>query len=69
MNIYTQVSRDDAILDLVDHPSTFPLVYDILGWNVQLYISHLIVYPPEPSGTEAFKTKKTGNGWHIDGEN
>ena len=31
------------------------------------YISHLIVYPPEPRGTEAFEKKTTGNGWHIDG--
>lgn len=67
LGLFRSVSRDDAILDLVDNPSTFPLVYDILGWNIQLYISHLIVYPPEPSGTEAFETKATGNGWHIDG--
>ena len=38
---------------------------DILGWNIQLYISHLIVYPPEkPTPVEE---RVNGNGWHIDG--
>ena len=67
LGLFRSVSRDPAILDLVDEPSTFPLLWDILGWNIQLYISHLIVYPPEPTDSEISKQKTTGNGWHIDG--
>ncbi|MCX4748064.1 phytanoyl-CoA dioxygenase family protein [Kitasatospora sp. NBC_01287] len=31
---------------LTDHPSTFPLVWSVLGWNVHVYHSHLDVHPP-----------------------
>ncbi|MBT3603522.1 MAG: phytanoyl-CoA dioxygenase, partial [Candidatus Latescibacteria bacterium] len=49
---FRTVVEDDTFLDLLDNPKTFPLLWDILGWNIQLYISHLIVYPPEPQGVE-----------------
>lgn len=57
------VLDDDAFLDLVDWPRTFPLAWSILGWNIQLYISHLSVFPPEaePAPGEVF------GGWHQDG--
>ena len=42
--------------------TSIPLVWDILGWNIQLYISHLIVYPPEPE-----KDKVLTGGWHQNG--
>lgn len=31
---------------LIDHQSTFPLVWSVLGWNVHVYHSHLDVHPP-----------------------
>ena len=40
------------------------LAAQMLGWNIQLYISHLIVYPPEPVDAPR---KQVGAGWHIDG--
>ena len=57
------VVEDPALLDLVDWPRTLPLAWDILGWNIQLYISHLSVFPPEsdPEPGEVF------GGWHQDG--
>ncbi len=58
------VVEDDLFLELLDLPRTFPLLWDILGWNIQLYISHMIVYPPEPPGTERVRK---GAGWHQDG--
>ena len=42
--------------------TSIPLVWDILGWNIQLYISHLIVYPAEPE-----KDKVLTGGWHASG--
>jgi hypothetical protein len=48
-------------LPLVDHPSVFGLVTDLLGWNVHVYHSHLDVHPPVPVGQpERFV-------WHQDG--
>ncbi len=58
------VVEDELFLELLDNERTFPLLWDILGWNIQLYISHLIMYPPEPPGTER---KHKGAGWHQDG--
>ena len=59
---FRTVIEDDIFLELLDWPQTFPLVWDILGWNIQLYISHLIVYPAEPE-----KDKVLAGGWHQDG--
>ena len=62
LNKFRMVVEDDIFLELLDWTKTFPLVWDILGWNIQLYISHLITYPPE-SG----KNKALTNGWHQGG--
>jgi len=59
---FRTVIEDDIFLELLDWPQTFPLVWDILGWNIQLYISHLIVYPAKPE-----KDKVLTGGWHQDG--
>jgi hypothetical protein len=50
---------DEAFLELVDHPATFPLVYGLLGWNIYVYHCHLDVHPPlvEPPRWR----------WHQDG--
>ena len=59
---FRTVIEDDIFLQLLDWPKTFPLVWDILGWNIQLYISHLIIYPPELE-----KVELGSDGWHQDG--
>jgi hypothetical protein len=64
MKKFRTVVADDLFLELLDTPKTFPLLWDILGWNIQLYISHLIIYPPEPP--DAPRVRK-GAGWHQDG--
>ena len=60
---FRTIVEDDVFLELLDWPRTFPLIWDILGWNVQHYISHLIYYPPEPKDKEDPKS----GGWHQDG--
>ncbi len=62
LSAFRTVVEDDAFLDLLDNPKTFPLLWDILGWNIQLYISHLIAYPPERHARAIRK-----GGWHQDG--
>lgn len=61
---FRTVVEDDLLLELLDNKKVFPLLWDILGWNIQLYISHLIMYPPEPPDTERIRK---GAGWHQDG--
>jgi ectoine hydroxylase len=60
---FRTIVEDDVFLELLNWPRTFPLVWDILGWNIQHYISHLIYYPPESKDSA---DRKPG-GWHQDG--
>jgi ectoine hydroxylase-related dioxygenase (phytanoyl-CoA dioxygenase family) len=61
MHLLGGVGRDDALLELVDHPAVLPLILDGLGWNIHLYHCHLDVTPPcaEPC--------RGVWGWHQDG--
>jgi ectoine hydroxylase len=52
--------RDAAFLELLDHPSTLPLVVDVLGPNVFMYHCHLDVHPPEGNHLRPWM-------WHQDG--
>ncbi len=61
---FRTVIEDDVLLELLDNKKVFPLLWDILGWNIQLYISHLIMYPPEPPDTP--RVTKAAH-WHQDG--
>ena len=61
---FRTVVEDDLLLELLDNKKVFPLLWDILGWNIQLYISHLIMYPPEPPDTP--RVTKAAH-WHQDG--
>ena len=61
---FRTVIEDDLLLELLDNKKVFPLLWDILGWNIQLYISHLIMYPPEPPDTP--RVTKAAH-WHQDG--
>ncbi len=61
---FCTVVEDDIFLELLDNKKVFPLLWDILGWNIQLYISHLIMYPPEPPETP--RVRKAAH-WHQDG--
>ncbi|SDS64291.1 phytanoyl-CoA dioxygenase family protein [Microlunatus soli] len=55
------IPEDELYLDLVDYEPILPKIWGILGWNLSLYHSHLIVTPP--SG--ATRSEKTF-GWHQD---
>tara|TARA_Y100000588_G_scaffold221356_1_gene235203 strand:- start:150 stop:1034 length:885 start_codon:yes stop_codon:yes gene_type:complete len=57
------VGRDDLFLELLDWPRTFPKVWEILGWNLQLYTSHMNITPPVPPESRGVKKRL---GWHID---
>jgi ectoine hydroxylase len=64
MALFDAIASDPLFLALIDWPRTFPLAWDILGWNIQVYMSHLVVYPPEPA---AVCTATRAHTWHQDG--
>ena len=57
------VGKDEIFLELVDWPRTFPKVWDLLGWNVQLYYTALTVTPPLPAGDPELEAALN---WHQD---
>lgn len=60
LDVRPVVTEDDAFLELMEWPSTFPLAVRFLGhWNLQLTTSHLIMVPPNP--------EQRNTGWHDDG--
>lgn len=57
------VGEDAVFLELLDWHKTFPKVWGILGWNIQLYLTHMDVTPPPASDV---KQEKKRLGWHQD---
>ena len=57
------VGQDEVFLELLDWHKIFPKVWGILGWNIQLYLTHIDVTPPPPSDAEQEKKRL---GWHQD---
>ena len=55
------IREDDALVDLVDWPTTFPKVWGVLGWNIYLYHSHLDVTPCESARAQNWHV-----AWHQD---
>lgn len=55
------LERDDLFGDLLTHPTTFPYVWGLLGWNVYTHHNHLDVTPP------AAGPERPCWGWHQDG--
>lgn len=61
MHLLSAVANCPEMVDLIDHPGTFPLVWSILGWNIHIYHSHLDVHPPLRA-VRPFRYE-----WHQDG--
>ena len=57
------VGRDDLFLELLDWPRTFPKVWEILGWHIQLYTSHIAFTPPVAPEQRGLRERL---GWHQD---
>ena len=55
---------DDIFLELLDWSATVPLIVQLLGHNIQLITSHLVVRPPNDGATGP---NGLANGWHRDG--
>lgn len=61
LNLHDLIVRDDAWLDVIDWPTTFPKVWGVLGWHIQLFHTQLLVTPPAPGGAIP-----GAYGWHQD---
>ena len=61
MHLLGEIGRDDAFLELLDHPAVFPVIWGELGWNIHLYHCHLDVTPPRK------QPRRPAWGWHQDG--
>ena len=61
LNLRNCIVHHDAFLQLLDHPTTAPLAWQILGWNIQVITTHLIVLA---SQAEPSQEKKVQLGWH-----
>ncbi len=62
INIFDFIGQNDVFLELLDYPTTFPKVWGILGWNIQLYHSHTIITPPNAVSGPG----QQGLNWHKD---
>ena len=61
-NPFDYVGHDDLFLDLLDWPKSFPKVWGILGWHIQLYHTHMMTVPPMPLPENGQRPL----GWHQD---
>ena len=57
------LSIDQAFIDLLDHPATFPKVWAILGWNIYCYHTHLGISDPID---EPYDPNEPSYVWHQD---
>jgi ectoine hydroxylase-related dioxygenase (phytanoyl-CoA dioxygenase family) len=64
-NVYNSVERHPEIASLMDEPTVLPLVVNLLGYNIQLHISHLTIRHPNPNDVKT-ETSSFIN-WHQDG--
>ena len=63
-NYFPCVLEGPAMLELLDCPATFPLLWDIMGWNLQCYHSVISVKPPEEPPDEPLPPSTRGTGYH-----
>lgn len=59
------IGKDDLFLELIDWYKTFPKVWGLMNWNINLYHSHMIVTPPAGPG-KSLEKDGLGLGWHQD---
>ena len=65
VNILDFVGYDELFLELLDWPTTFPKVWGLLGWNIQLYHSHMPTSPVMPPAERPSEIKL---GLHQDSD-
>ena len=64
-NMLDFIGKDEIFLELLDWYKTFPKVWGILGWHIQLYHTHMTVTPPGEEG-KTLQKDGVGVGFHQD---
>lgn len=54
--------RDPSLLELVDLPTALPKMWELLGWNIQIYHTVIAYSPPDAPENREVKHQ----GWHQD---
>lgn len=62
MHLLGQIGREEALVELVDHPAVFPVLWGELGWNIHMHHCHLDFTPGRPQHTGRARW-----WWHQDG--
>ncbi len=63
LNQHDLVGRDPLFLDLMTWPAVFHKVWQVLGWNIQLFHTQLLVTPTSPPALPPGP-----DGWHQDND-
>src|SRR6185503_20126731 len=63
LNLHDLVGRHPIYLDLMTWPTTFHKMWQVLGWNIQLFHTQLIVTPTSDPALPAGP-----DGWHQDND-
>lgn len=61
LNLHDLVGRHPLFLDLTTYPTTFHRVWQLMGWNIQLFHTQLVVTPRSDPGFDPGPM-----GWHQD---
>lgn len=61
LNEHDLVGQEPVWMELVDNPAVLAKVVALMGWNIQLFHTQLLVTPPAPAGATPGPY-----GWHQD---
>ena len=61
-NYFDVIGKNTLFLELLNWPKTFPKVWGLLGWHIQLYHSQFIFTPSQPQA----QNPEIQLGWHQD---
>jgi len=60
-------SLSDEFVKFIDHPKILPKIWDILGWNISIYYTHIVIDPPSNQKGHFDINDLASSAWHQDG--
>ena len=46
LNVHDFIGKDSYLLELIDLPTVFPKIWGLMGWNIYLFHTQMVVSPP-----------------------
>ena len=62
INVHDCIGKEADLLQLIDLPTTFPKVWGLMGWNIYLFHTQMVVSPPTGNSPSSHKRLS----WHQD---